>query len=411
MSEIQKKKVLLLTNKFPYGIVETFIEAELEAVPENIDLTIIPTQTHPASDQGRSVPKAVKVDNVFNNRPKYEYPLKAFQMMFSRAFRDEVRERKQKERVTFADRIHLIGYFGRAKQIADVVEAKYGSESVVLYSYWATEASYAEMLMKLRKDYKSVTRAHGTDVYDGHCAYGVIPGQRSAIAGIDRVYVCSRDGRDYLRTKYPESKDRITYSYLGTRDYGFKPGDNRSDEFVIASCSRLVPVKRVHLLAETLKSITDMKIHWIHIGDGAEREKIEVIAKTFPDNIRVTFTGNMPHDKVMEYYRDHDVNLFINVSESEGLPVSIMEVVSFGIPVVATDVGGTGEVVDRCIGDLIPKGFSVEELVALIRKFADMDTTIYKQLRDTTRHFWEENYSAANNYKKFYHEITDQCSE
>lgn len=408
MSEIQKKKVLLLTNKFPYGIVETFIEAELEAIPEDIDLTIVPTQAHAASDQGRPVPETVKVDNVLNNRPKYEYPLKSFQMMFSKIYRDEIRERKQKGAVSLQDRIHLIGYFGRAKQIADVVTAKYGNEDVVLYSYWATEASYAEKLIKLRKGYKSVTRAHRTDVYDGHCAYGTIPGQREAVAGIDKVYVCSKDGRDYLQSKYPESRDKITYSYLGTRDYGFQSGDNRADEFVIASCSRLVPVKRVHLLAEALKSITDMKIHWIHIGDGAEREKVDAIVKTLPDNIRVTFTGNMPHDDVMEYYRDHDVNLFVNVSESEGLPVSIMEVVSFGIPVVATDVGGTGEVVDKSIGDLIPKEFTAEEIVVLIRKYADMDTSSYQQQRGMTRQFWEDNYSAANNYRKFYHEITQR---
>ena len=408
MNDIIKKKVLLLTNKFPYGIVETFIEAELKAVPEDIDLTIIPTQPHPVSDQGRPVPKSVKVDNALNNRPKYEYPIKAFQMMFSKVYRDEVQARKQRGKVTITDRIHLIGYFGRAKQIADVVANKYGDEDIVLYSYWATEASFAEKLIKLRKDCKSVTRAHRTDVYDGHCAYGTIPGQREAFGGIDKVYVCSKDGRDYLQSKYPESRDKITYSYLGTKDYGFKKGDNRTEIFAIVSCSRLVPVKRVHLLAEALKSITDMKIHWIHIGDGAERDKVEEIVKTLPSNICVTFTGNMSHDNVMEYYWDHDVNLFVNVSESEGLPVSIMEVISFGIPVIATDVGGTGEVVHQSIGDLISRDFSLGELVTLIRKYMEMDTSTYQELRSKTRQFWEENYSATNNYKKFYHEIVDQ---
>lgn len=405
---IQKKKVLLLTNKFPYGIVETFIEAELEAVPEDIDLTIIPTQSHASSDQGRQVPNTVKVDNVLNNRPKYEYPLKAFQMMFSKAYCTEARERKQKGAFSIQDRIHLIGYFGRAKQIADVIEAKYGSDDVVLYSYWATEASFAERLIKIRKGYKSITRAHGTDVYDGQCTYGTIPGQREAFGGIDKVYVCSKDGRDYLQEKYPESRDKITYSYLGTRDYGFKAGDNRVEEFIIVSCSRLVPVKRLHLLADALKAITDIKIHWIHIGDGAEREKVEAIVRTLPCNVRVTLMGNMPHNDVMEYYRNQNVNLFINVSESEGLPVSIMEVVSFGIPVIATDVGGTGEVVDVSIGDLIPKDFAEEELVALIRKYAEMDTSSYQQMRNRTRQFWEKNYSAANNYRKFYQEITQK---
>ncbi len=399
------QKVLLLTNKFPYGYTETFIEAELEAVPGNIDLTIIPTQPHSESDAGRQVPQNIKVDDFLSKRPKFEYPLKAFMMLFSRVYRQEVKERKKKAPVSVAERVHLIGYFGRARQIADALSVKYGNESVVLYSYWATEAAYAEKIIKKQLGWKSITRAHGTDVYDGQCTYGTIPGQRDAIAGIDMVYVCSRFGCGYLQKKYPESKDKITCSYLGTKDYGFKAGDNRGAEYVLLSCSRLVPVKRVHLIAEALKTITDKRIHWIHIGDGKERNKVEAIVKTFPENIRVTFTGDLPHYEVMEYYRDHDVNLFINVSESEGLPVSVMEIVSFGIPVIATEVGGTSEVIKGSFGDLIPKDFSTGELVALIRKYVDMDSKAYQELRKTARQSWEENYSAANNYKRFYLEI------
>lgn len=402
------KKVLLLTNKFPYGIVETFIEAELESVPEDIDLTIIPTQAHPKADKGRAVSGNIKVDNILNNRPKYEYPIKAFQMMFSKAIRDEIEERKKRGILTITDRIHLIGYFGRAKQIADVIDRKYRNEEVVFYSYWTTEASFAEKILKARRHCKAVSRAHGTDVYDGQCAYGTIPGQREAIAGIDKVYVCSKNGRNYLQIKYPESKTKIEYSYLGTRDHGYKPGDNRGAEFVIVSCSRLVPVKRVHLLAEALKCVSLKRIHWIHIGDGAEREKVDLVVKTLPDNIRVTFTGNMSHDDVMLYYQQHDINLFVNVSKSEGLPVSIMEVLSFGIPVVATDVGGTCEVVDKSVGDLMPKDFSTDELIVLISKYMDMDTIAYQKIRSSTRQFWEENFSASNNYREFYHEITQE---
>ena len=403
-----KKNVILLTNKYPYGIVETFIEAELETVPEDINLTVIPTQPHSPFDKGRTVPNYVKVDDVLNSRPRYEYQIKAIQMFFSKAYRNEVKGRKLNGRLTLADRIHLLGYFARAKQIADAVDERYEKEDVVLYSYWATEASFAERILKQRKGYKSVTRAHGTDVYDGQCIYGTIPGQREAVSGIDCVYVCSKDGRDYLQAKYPESKDKITCAYLGTRDYGFAPGDNRQEEFMIVSCSRLVPVKRVHLLAATLKEITDRRIHWVHIGDGAERGKIEEIVKTFPDNIRMSFMGNIPHDKVMTFYREHCINLFINVSESEGLPVAIMEVISFGVPVVATDVGGTSEIVNNGIGDLISQDFSPEDITTLIGKYADMDSLEYAQLRGAARRFWEENYSAQRNYKKFYCEITEK---
>ncbi len=400
----QNKKVLLLTNKFPYGIGETFIEAELEALPDDIDLTIIPTQSHSTSDKGRTVPVNVRVDDIFNHRPKYEYPLKAFRMMFSKDSQNEVKERKKNGSVSIRERIRLIGYFGRAKQIADVIENMYSEDGIVVYSYWATEALFAEKL--LGPKYKCISRAHGTDVYDGHCAYGTIPGQRLAIAGIDKIYVCSKYGRDFLQRKYPECRDKISYHYLGTKDYGWKNGENHNDEFAIVSCSRLVPGKRVHLLAKALGTINKQRIHWVHIGDGPERERVEEIIKTFPENIRATFLGNISHDDVMKYYCSHNVDLFINVSESEGIPVSIMEAISFGVPVIATDVGGTREIVTEQVGDLLSEAFKGDELVQLIHKYIKMDKQLYQLTREKVRHFWNENFSAKKNYKDFYNEIT-----
>ncbi|NJK95527.1 MAG: glycosyltransferase [Bacteroidales bacterium] len=45
--------------------------------------------------------------------------------------------------------------------------------------------------------------------------------------------------------------------------------------------------------------------------------------------------------------------MFLNTSLSEGVPVSVMEALSFGLPVIATDVGGTGELINDEVGMLI----------------------------------------------------------
>lgn len=402
------KKVFLLTNKFPYGIVETFIEAELDALPDDIELTIIPTQPHAENDAGRPVPPHVHIDDFLCHRSKIETVLKTFRAMFSDNYRLEIKERKAAGSVSIADRIHLAGYFGRAYQIADAMRKKYGDELVgsTLYSYWLMEASYAEMLLKKRYNCKCVSRAHRVDIYDGRCAYETIPGQRQAAEGIDRIYVCSKDGMRYLQAKYPECADRFSYAYLGTADYGFKTDDSRKDEFVIASCSRLVSVKRVHLIAEALSKITDRAIRWVHIGDGPEKERVEEALKKMSGNVTVELLGNRPHDEVMSYYGTHNIDLFLNVSQSEGLPVSIMEVISFGVPVIATDVGGTGEIVQPETGVLIPMDFSVDDLADMIRRYIDTDNDKYVEVRKNVRTFWEKNFSAETNYQSFYREIT-----
>ena len=50
----------------------------------------------------------------------------------------------------------------------------------------------------------------------------------------------------------------------------------------------------------------------------------------------------------------NDFDLFVNMSLSEGIPVSIMEAISFGIPIIATNVGGNAEIVNDETGVLIP---------------------------------------------------------
>ena len=56
---------------------------------------------------------------------------------------------------------------------------------------------------------------------------------------------------------------------------------------------------------------------------------------SFPDNIQVILKGWVPNKKVIEFYRTNPVNLFLNFSFQEGIPVSIMEAISFGIPILA----------------------------------------------------------------------------
>ena len=103
-----------------------------------------------------------------------------------------------------------------------------------------------------------------------------------------------------------------------------------------------------------------------------------------------------------DFYKNNKVDLFINVSSTEGLPVSIMEAISFGIPCLATDVGGTSEIIiDGITGKLIPKDFENSFLAQEIENIINMDKDDYNNLRKKTRNFWKENYQAKNNFKNF----------
>jgi glycosyltransferase involved in cell wall biosynthesis len=78
-----------------------------------------------------------------------------------------------------------------------------------------------------------------------------------------------------------------------------------------------------------------VKFTWTHIGSGASSSNIaEVAEKCFAGavNLRYGFAGNLSNKQVIEFYEENFVDCFLNLSESEGLPVSMMEAMSFGIP-------------------------------------------------------------------------------
>ena len=131
-------------------------------------------------------------------------------------------------------------------------------------------------------------------------------------------------------------------------------------------------------------------------------DDIKNMAKNLPDNICVDFRGNISNGELLRNYSNEQFDLLLNVSESEGIPVSIMETMSFGIPCIATDVGGTKEIVtDKYNGILLEKNFEPEILAQWICKFIEMPSDEYMQYRNNARTSWANKYNAEKNYEMF----------
>jgi len=124
-----------------------------------------------------------------------------------------------------------------------------------------------------------------------------------------------------------------------------------------------------------------------------------------PSNIHVEFSGSLPNKGVLNFYQQKHVDLFINVSASEGVPVSIMEVLSFGIPVLATDVGGTSEIVDNQVGELLKTDISANEIAKKITHLASQNLD---ELRKNARIRWNDISNAETNYTEFVEFISER---
>ncbi|MBA3704395.1 MAG: glycosyltransferase, partial [Bacteroidetes bacterium] len=137
-----------------------------------------------------------------------------------------------------------------------------------------------------------------------------------------------------------------------------------------------------------------------------ERQKIAELAKKLPTNIEWEIRGHISQDELIYFYKKQPINLFIHLSESEGLPLSIVEAISFGIPAMASAVGGVPEIISENSGILLPVELDPEQIAIKIETFknSSMNTEVY---RKKVKEFWNENFEAKKNYNYFYQKLVD----
>lgn len=268
----------------------------------------------------------------------------------------------------------------------------------VFYSNWFI--GWATVLGILKKKgvvSEFICRAHGYDLYTSRHQKGFIPFRPFQLKTVKQVFCISQNGHDYLSTRYPKYKNKFRQSYLGVFDLGTNPFNK--EKFSILSCSNFAAVKRMHLIVETLKHLP-FEVEWVHFGSGELQQDIEQQAKELPANITYKFPGRVTTAELMEYYRTQPINLFVNMSSSEGVPVSIMEMMSFGVPCMATDVGGTSEIVNNDNGYLLPVDFKPEAAAELIKAFKDGERNTL-EFRAKVKASWNKYFNAEKNYKEF----------
>lgn len=283
----------------------------------------------------------------------------------------------------------------------------------LLYSYWMQIPAYASVRLNyfLGDSCKTITRAHRFDLYSERHRTEYLPFHRQLYDELHEIAVISEDGKRYLESKYG-CQNKVSVHRLGALDLGCRNPSAARDVFRIVSCSRTIPIKRVERIVDVLQQIADRPVHWTHLGGGGGLDALKhYAADHLPANVTATFLGSIANTQVYEIYKTQPFHIFLNVSKSEGVPVSIMEAMSFGIPVIATAVGGTPELIDNGVnGYLLPEDYDDTELAQRLRDLWTRPDTDYQALRQASREKFEQDYDAIHNYRKFLDKITSRSN-
>lgn len=125
------------------------------------------------------------------------------------------------------------------------------------------------------------------------------------------------------------------------------------DAWVVGTVGRLSPEKNQRLLIDAIAPMLDPRRHLVIVGDGPERSRLESCAQATMRPELVHFTG--ARDDPEAWLAAFDA--FALTSDSEGLPLVLLEAMAVGLPVVATSVGGIPDVVEQGVtGYLVAPG-------------------------------------------------------
>lgn len=282
------------------------------------------------------------------------------------------------------------------------------NQIVILSSWFASEAYAASLIKKKHKSMKVVSYAHSFEINPAVTPFVLLNYNKTKHLYLDGIYFISDKMRNIYKKAIGEAYNRISVkcfvSYLGSTKNEFSIINKKQEGFNICTCSSVVPVKRLHLLVNALKKWDIDKLTWTHIGDGPlmpELKKMVSELEASNSHVHVVLLGALHNEQVKEYYKNNSVDLFVNVSQSEGLPVSIMEAISYGIPVLASDVGGTSEIVEATNGFLFPVDATTNQICNLIKDFYYMNDQKKEEFRKESFTLWKRKFDASKNIVSF----------
>jgi len=216
--------------------------------------------------------------------------------------------------------------------------------------------------------------------------------------------------RSYLVATYHLPPQKVTLIYQGVdlrrfrpapalreeaaRRYPLPPGDEERGP-LLACVASFEPRKGQTVLLEALTALPGARL--LLVGDGPDEARLRATVERLRLTERVRF---FPFTAAPEYvFARADITVLPS-THKEGLPNVLLESLAMGVPVVASRLGGVGEVVlDGKTGYTVPPG-DVGELTDAIRRLWE-DRAAYARMSERARQLMRERFDRATQFGRF----------
>lgn len=356
-------RVAYLTSRFP-KLSETFVVDEINAVHQHgIDVELFPLiQESEALLQADAAALATDAHfQPFLSRAVARSAL-AWLREDPRLLRDTVAEAA---RGVAWSRKHLPGLLGTLPKTLHFARLIRDMGIDHVHAHFAHHPALAAMIIHRLTGIPFSFTGHGHDVQ------------------VDRTMLCekvqaaafvvaiSEHNRDLMASDCPALRDKISVLHVGVDPDVLGPAEPTpwarsrwfDDGVRVLAVGRLEPVKGHSVLMDALGLLhqTGDDVQAMVVGDGPEHGALTARRSARNLDGRVQLAGPMTRDKVIDLMRSADVVVLPSVrtpdGRVEGIPVVLMEAMSLGVPVIASDLPGVRELVEHDrTGMLFPAG-------------------------------------------------------
>lgn len=406
-----EKKLILITNYFPFYKGEEYLESEINYLANIFEeIYIIPTMINNKMNVTRALPQNAKLINLKSPQNKKSKVLNLIKN--SREVLFNIKNLKKVTRGTKFNIYKIVYNLYIETRTIEIYKKllalqklpnNTSKDHIYIYSYWFYVT--ANLAIKIKNDFYNdqnitvISRGHGYDINDYLKPFNFLPLREALLDGVDKLFTVSNQSKIYLKNKFPTYSNKIEMRRLGVQK-SFK-SEKINDLKIIVSCSTIRKLKRLDIIIDALAKINDCNFKWIHIGDGESYEKISSYAKEKLAGDQFQFIGRLENNEVLNFYKETSPHCFINMSDSEGVPVSIMEAMAYSIPVIASNVGGTKEIVNNNNGFLIDDYKNTDLVASKIKQLLTMDKEHYLMLKNNAYNTWKNEWDASLVYKNF----------
>jgi D-inositol-3-phosphate glycosyltransferase len=239
---------------------------------------------------------------------------------------------------------------------------------------------------------------------------------KAVLKDADRIIVVSKKTRDYVR-RLGANKAKTSVIYNGVDVNYFHPankGESRKklglpdNRQIILSVRRLVYKNGVDTLIESVASVVRNHPDTLFVvaGKGPSRKLIEGRIKELGIEDNIKLTGFVP-DKLLPIYYDAADYFILPSASGEGLPLVLLEAMACGLPVIATKVGGTPEIIQHMNNGILVPPRNPEAMAETMSKLLskeELGHTIGEEARKVIvdKFSWENNLRQLHNiYSEF----------